>query len=474
MSGAPTPAASPAPTPAASTAPTPAASPAPTAAASPAPTAAASPAPVPDAEAVARALRRFIADVGPTAALAMESCVHCGRCAEACQFYVQTGDPRQTPIHKIAPFKQAYERELGPFAFAYRLFGLAPRITAEELETWQALIYDSCNMCGRCSLICPMAIDIADLVELARHGMFEAGLVPADYLGVLAEKEQATGSPYGLTPSQFRDMLHEIGSRHGVVMHVDEARAEIIPTVSSIDLKTYPASMAAIARILNHMGASWTFRTDGFDADNAALTAGDRRGQRKITLGIVRAALACGAGTLVMPECGHAFTEMRWEAANSFGRALPFRVVQITELLAEGLSDGRIRVKPVVGACATYHDACQMSRRGGATAAPRVILQALGVDLREMEDAGAANWCCGGGGGVALVKRAQPLRELAFQIKRRQVEATGAGTVYTSCSGCRQTLEHGGKTVNWTRTVASLLELVADNLADTPADTLRD
>jgi len=66
------------------------------------------------------------------------------------------------------------------------------------------------------------------------------------------------------------------------------------------------------------------------------------------------------------------------------------------------------------------------------------------------------------------------LRELAFQIKRRQVEATGAGTVYTSCSGCRQTLEHGGKTVNWTRTVASLLELVADNLADTPADTLRD
>jgi Fe-S oxidoreductase len=59
-----------------------------------------------------------------------------------------------------------------------------------------------------------------------------------------------------------------------------------------------------------------------------------------------------------------------------------------------------------------------------------------------------------------------PLREKAFQIKQRQVEATGMDTVYTSCSGCRQTLEHGGKAAQWNKTVASLLELVADNLKD--------
>ena len=39
-------------------------------------------------------------------------------------------------------------------------------------------------------------------------------------------------------------------------------------------------------------------------------------------------------------------------------------------------------------------------------------------------------------------------------------------TVYTSCSGCRQTLEHGGKATQWNKSVASLLELVADNLKD--------
>jgi Fe-S oxidoreductase len=419
----------------------------------------------PDAEQVARAMKGFVSDFGPTAALALESCVHCGRCAEACQFYTQTGEAKYTPIHKIEPFKQAYEREVSPFAFAYRLFGLTPKVTGAELESWQSLIYDSCNMCGRCSLICPMGIDIADLVEQARHGMFEAGLTPMDYLGVLAEKEHATGSPFGLTTAKFQDMLHAIGTEHDVVMHVDEARADIVPTVSSIDLKTYPGSMAAIAKILNHIGASWTFRTDGFDADNVSLTAGDRVGQRATTLGIVRAAIDCGAKTLLMPECGHSFTEMRWEAANEYGKDLPFRVLQITEFLAEALADGRIKVNKVKQQ-ATYHDACQVSRRGGATAAPRAILEALGVELHELEDAGDANWCCGGGGGVALINRAAPLRAKAFEIKQRQVAATGMDTVYTSCSGCRQTLEHGGKATQWNTTVGSLLELVADNLKD--------
>jgi Fe-S oxidoreductase len=309
-----------------------------------------------------------------------------------------------------------------------------------------------------------MGIDIADLVEQTRHGMYEAGLAPADFLGAIAEKERATGSPFGLTSEKFRDLLHEIGTVNNVVMHVDEPKADIVPTVSSIDVKTYPGSMAAIAKILNHLAQPWSFRTDGFDADNVSLTAGDRAGQAAITQSIVGAAIACGAKILVMPECGHSFTEMRWEAANTYGKDLPFRVMQITELVAENIQSGNIRVNKAPHS-ATYHDACQLSRRGGATAAPRIILAALGVDLHELEDAGDANWCCGGGGGVALIKRAQPLRDAAFAIKKKQIEATGAPIVYTSCSGCRQTLDHGGKSAGWATTVGSLLELVADNLA---------
>ncbi len=40
---------------------------------------------------------------------------------------------------------------------------------------------------------------------------------------------------------------------------------------------------------------------------------------------------------LLVPECGHAYGALRWDAANVVGRELPFRVLHITELMAEEL-----------------------------------------------------------------------------------------------------------------------------------------
>ncbi len=410
------------------------------------------------------AMRGFIEDFGPQAALFMEACLHCGQCAEACHFYVRTGDPRYTPILKIEPFKQAYKREVSPFAFLYRGLGLTRSVTLDELERWQELIYDSCNMCGRCSLICPTGIDIADLVEKARHGMFDAGLVPHDFLGALDEKETETGSPFGITVEGFRQMLAEIGQKRNVDIFIDKDKADVILTLSSIDVKMYPDSIAAMAAILNHLGVSWCFRTDGFDADNVSLTAGDRQGQARVTKGIVEAAIRCGAKTLILPECGHSYTEMRWEAANTVGFRLPFHIQHITEYVADRIQDGSLQLIRI-DQSATFHDPCQVTRRSGRGDAPRVILKALGVDLHELPDAGDMNWCCGGGGGVALISRAQPLRDKAFEIKKEQVAATGMDTIFVSCSGCRQTFEHAVKKQNWGKKILSVTDLVAAHLA---------
>ena len=92
---------------------------------------------LPDAERVQNAMRSFVADFGATAATHMSSCVRCGLCAEACHFYVQTGDPKYTPIHKLKPFEQAYNREVGPFAPLYRWLGLSRKVTIEELQEWE-------------------------------------------------------------------------------------------------------------------------------------------------------------------------------------------------------------------------------------------------------------------------------------------------------------------------------------------------
>ena len=89
---------------------------------------------VADDERVRRAMINFAKDINRTTATYMEACVHCGQCAEACHYYVQTYDPKYTPIWKLEVFKQAYKREASPFAPLYRLFNLNSASTSSIIN----------------------------------------------------------------------------------------------------------------------------------------------------------------------------------------------------------------------------------------------------------------------------------------------------------------------------------------------------
>lgn len=419
-----------------------------------------------DAERVAVAMKGFTRDFTPSAAAYMESCIHCGQCAEACHFYVATRDPRFTPIWKLEPFKQAYKREAGPFSWLYRTLNFKREVTVEELEQWQELLFDSCTMCGRCTMICPMGIDIAGLVGLARHGMHQAGLVPHE-LWAVAERAERESSPLGATPKVLKERIEWLADDYDVEIPLDREQADILITLSSIEIMKYPQSIVAVAKILNHLGASWTIRSDGYEATNFGMLSGNAQWQRDMSMKMIQAAIACRASTLILPECGHAYGALRWQGANMYGKPLPFKVLHISEFLAENVSNGKLRLKKLYKSV-TFHDPCQISRRGGATAAPREVLRALGAELREMESTGDMNWCCGGGGGVVTIHRADDLRYQAFAIKIRQIDDTGADLLTTSCSNCRQTFDDGQAHFKWDKTMHSLLETVADQL-DTSA-----
>jgi Fe-S oxidoreductase len=420
-----------------------------------------------DAERAAAATSTFVREVGRDAALYLESCIHCGNCAEACQFYLATGEAKYTPIWKLEPLKQAYKREVGPFSWIYRTLGLKHAVTAPQLEEWQELLYDSCTMCGRCTLACPMGIDIAGLVGLARKGMFKAGLAPAELVAV-AERAEREGSPLGATPKVLRERLEWLSDEHDVPMRLDAPRADVLVTLSSIEIMKYPDALVATARILEQAGASWTITSAGYEATNFGMLSGNVDWQRKMTMKLIDAAIACSAKVVLLPECGHAYSALRWQGAEMLGKPLPFRVLHISEFLAENLASGKIKVRPLDKTVA-FHDPCQVSRRGGATRAPREVLAALGMALLETEDSGDLSFCCGGGGGVIANSRADALRYGAFEIKMKQIDATGAELAVTSCANCRQTFDDGAAHFHWGREMGSLVELVADRLAARPA-----
>ena len=418
----------------------------------------------PESERLEAAMSGFARDFGRSAAIYMESCIHCGHCAEACQFFLATREPKYTPIWKLEPFRQAWKREAGPFSWLPRALHAGREPSFEMLEEWQELIYDSCTMCGRCTAACPMGIDIAALVGQARHGMFRAGLVPPDLLSA-AERAEREGSPLGATPKVLRDRLEWLADEHDVSIHLDLPQADVLVTLSSIEIMKYPLSLVAVARVMKHCGPSWTISSHGYEATNFGMLSGNADWQRDMTLKLVDAAIACGAKTVVLPECGHAYSALRWQGAEMAGRALPFRVLHISEFLAESIEAGSLRLTPLHASTA-FHDPCQVSRRGGATQAPRAVLAALGVELRETQDSGDLSFCCAGGGGVIANSRADGLRRKAFEVKMRQIDATGAQMAVTSCANCRLSFDDGQEHFQWDRKMGSLVELVADHLDD--------
>ena len=419
---------------------------------------------LPDDQRLKNAMDTFVSDFGPKSAIYMESCVRCGLCAEACHFFVTTGDPKYTPIHKIQPFERAYARRSGPLSPLYRLLGIGSDPTIEDLENWEELIYDSCTLCGRCTLACPMGIDIAELVKEARHGMYAAGLVP-DRLAQITRNAEAHHSPFG-EPEDFLRAAKRIAAEFRVDVPVNKSRADILVTTAPGDLDEHPRSFAGAAKILNHLGLSWTYASDAFEATNFGFLSGNMELQKALTCRLIDKAVEIGAHTVLLPECGHAYGAARWEAAQWYGRPVPVRILHMVEFLAEQIEMDAIKLRKV-GDSAAFHDPCQLVRRGGLEHAPRRILAALGFELRELADHGVYSYCCGGGGGVLANARAEPLRHKVFELKQRQVDATGANHFITSCGQCRLTFSKGAKHFQWDKTVESLLELVADNLIET-------
>jgi Fe-S oxidoreductase len=416
-----------------------------------------------DEQKIARAKEAFLAGMDADMATYLESCIHCGMCAEACHFYLATQDAKYTPIYKLEPLKKVYRRELAPTRWLNRL--TTRDITVADLEQWQELVYDSCTQCGRCSLLCPMGIHIQSMIQVVRNGLAAAGLAPAE-LQAVSDEQRDKASILGAGPDKLREIVERVRAK-GIDVPLDKDKAEVLVLSSALDFLKDESVLAATANIMNKLGASWTIRSDGFESANFGALAGDKQAQKRISKRVIDAAIAAGAKKVIVAECGHAYPVLRWEAATLYGKELPFEFLSVAEYLGQELKAGRLKLKKAGNGAAhvTFHDPCKIGRMGGSFDESRDVLKALGVKLTEMESHGRTNLCCGGGGGVAMLKSAQTLRRKAFELKREEVDRTGAPTVVTACNTCMQNLEMGKAWLNWDKNVVNLVQLVSDNLA---------
>lgn len=417
-----------------------------------------------DEERVKNAKQVFLEKLDADMGVELESCIHCGLCAEACHFYVGTEDPKYTPIRKLDLIKKVYQREYSPLRWLHRLY--TSDITADELREWQPLVYDSCTECGRCSMICPMGIHIAEMVGVNRQAMAEAGLIP-DELRVMQEGQIEKGTIFEADKDVLQYKVDEISEKLGFKLPVDEHTAEVLVLTSGLDIMLFNDAMAGTAKIMHHIGAPWSFCTEAYESANFGLLSGHEDTQRAASKKIIDTAVACGAKLIVTPECGHAFPSLRWEGAEMVGHELPFDVMSISEYLGRQVMEGNLKLtKSPEKKVVALHDPCKVGRMGGSFAESRAILDALGLDLHETPSNHQYNYCCGGGAGVFLINRAADLRQRAYEVKMSEIKTTGADRLVVSCGSCRLNFEVGKMKAHDTIEVDSLVALVAENLAD--------
>jgi Fe-S oxidoreductase len=391
------------------------------------------------------------------------SCVRCGLCAEACLFYSETGDAKYTPIRKLEPLRRVWWQNFTLLGRVAAAVGLAKPVSDAELGKWSELVYDSCTLCGRCSMVCPVGNDITYMVRKMREGMSAAGHAPPGLIAA-AQRSIEKGSPMNVTARTFLAQVHAQSAATGIDIPIDRPGADYLVIMSSMETMGFPEYLGALARIFKQAGVSWTVSSEGYEATNTGIQIGTSDIARQIVRRIVDAAEKLGVKYVISPECGHALTALRWEGPNLIGRAYKFEVIHVLELLDQLRAEGRLKIDGASDEPMTFHDPCQLVRRGGVLAAPRNLLDVVATRFREMPDAGIPNWCCGGGGGVGASERADELRLKVFQRKKAQVEATGVATVVTACANCRNMLEDGFEHYKMDIKVIGLTELVAEHL----------
>jgi len=416
-----------------------------------------------DDDRVRRAKRAFAQKLNGHRAVDMDTCLQCGMCAEACHFYEATQDERYAPVYKFRPLRRFYRREMSPMRWFYRAF--TRDITVADLKEWQHLVYDACTGCGRCDMICPMGIKISAAIRVMRHGLAGAGFVPSE-MRIIRDEQRDKNTLFGVGAEQLKALVQKLGAE-GINVPLDREQADVMLLTTAIEVLLFPDAFAATAKILNKAGADWTIRSDAFEAANVGIITGDDPTMILAIRRIVEKANAIGAKTVLMPESGHAYQTLRWEGANEMGERLSFDVISIAEFVAAEVEAGRLSLKTQSnGASVTYHDPCRLSRKGGVTQQPRDVLTALGLEVRETTSNQRENYCCGGGCGEFVLKSAADLRQKAFEIKKHEIDETGADAVVTGCSNCRVNLMIGADNSGWQTPVTSLVETVAANLAD--------
>ncbi|MFC1554730.1 sulfate reduction electron transfer complex DsrMKJOP subunit DsrK [candidate division KSB1 bacterium] len=385
----------------------------------------------------------------------MDSCVRCGNCAAACQFFLGTGDPKNMPVARAELMRKVYRKY---FTVAGKLFPNSEHseeLSEELLEEWRTYFYQ-CSECRRCSVFCPYGIDTAQITMAAREIMARIG-VATKYVTEVVHKVYNTGNNLGIWPEAWEDsslfleeeLKEETG--HDIKLPVDEKGAEVLLVMPSADNFANVDTMMGYAKMFYAAGISWTTSVYADEGGNFGMFL-NYANQKRVNQRIVVAAKELGVKRIIWGECGHAwragfpFTNTFNAGMSDFDPPYPLHICEFTYNL---MKKGAFKIDKSANddVKVTFHDPCNVARGSNATLRmgmfewPRAMVRMTCNNFVEMhkDTIREKTYCCGGGGGM-LADEIMELRMAGGKPRAEACRATGANYLATPCAICKANL----------------------------------
>jgi Fe-S oxidoreductase/CheY-like chemotaxis protein len=377
--------------------------------------------------------------------LSLASCVHCGMCTDQCHYVLANpGDPTYAPAYKADRIRKLFKAHIDWTGKTFPWWvGAKSVYNDEELEDLKDTVFGKCTNCRRCSLNCPMGVDLASFNRMARGLLVHVGVMPQGVLHV-AKDQWEIGNQMGVLREEYLDIIswmeEELQSEYHdptIKIPIDKPDADVIYTINPREAKYDPRTIAEAAAIFHYAGVNWTMPSEGWDMTNFGLFNGDDELGGAVSSRLYDAAETLRAKKIVISECGHGYRSTRCEGPNWAKRTVGIPMESSVFTMLEYIKQGRIKVdKTKNSEPVTYHDSCNLARSCGVTEEPRELLNLVCSDFREMYPNRAENYCCTGGGGAMSMTEYAPRRLASAKIKADQLRATGAKIVVTSCHNC--------------------------------------
>lgn len=344
--------------------------------------------------------------------MSLDACMECGRCQDACPAWAT--DKPLSPKALVQDLRHAMKA-----SGSAELHGGV--ISAETL--W------SCTMCQACVEECPVLIGHVDLIgDMRRHLVAEGQIAgpPAKALAQIGRQS----NPFGQPASE------RLAWAAGLNVPTPESQPDFeyllwVGCAASYDPRARKVARSTV-QLLRQAGVPFAVlgRSECCTGDSARRLGDEFLFQQQAQTNI-ETLNARNVRKIVTP-CPHCLNSLRNEYPQFGGH---FEVQHHSQLLADLVSQGRLKPVATESGPVTLHDPCYLARVNGEVAAPRALIRsATGEPVREMPRHGTKTFCCGAGGGRMWFDE-NPQKRVS-RLRATEAVQTGAKTVATACPFC--------------------------------------